>query len=184
MKKVFMVCVLLATALCTHAYTVKATVSVEKKTKWHIEFELENNDEDFTACQMDITLDSDQNLSGNSLKRDSLMRNHKLQLLGQNGHYHLMGYNMDNRILRGKEGALFSFSLEGNVKSLTINNVCFVRKGLTSVAPDAPADKTKKGGADKKSQEAQNECETVYIKKGKQVYTIDSRGLCIRYGKK
>ena len=49
MKKVFMVCALLVSAFCAQAYNLKATVSIEKKSKWRFDIALENNNLDFTV---------------------------------------------------------------------------------------------------------------------------------------
>ena len=50
------VCLYFATALLAQAYDIAATVFIEGETKWYFDIELANNDIDFTAFQMDITL--------------------------------------------------------------------------------------------------------------------------------
>ena len=176
-----MVCALLVSAFCAQAYNLKATVSIEKKSKWRIDIALENNNLDFTAFQMDITLDGDATIVSDNMTTDSLMRNHSLNLLGQDGKYHVTGFNTGSRVLKGKEGPLFSFTIEGKVDSITIDNVFFVKKDGSKVKP---YDIIKTAEDDKKTNSSPKEREVVFIKKGKKVYSIDYRGICIRKGSK
>ena len=181
MKRLFMACAFLASVCFAQAYNLKATVSIEKKSKWRIDIELENNNQDFTAFQMDITLEGDATIESDNMTTDSLMRRHSLSLMGQDGKYHLTGFSMDSRVLKGKEGPLFSFTVEGKVDSITIDNVFFVRTDCSKVKPYIY---TNTSEGDKKTNVGSKEREDVFIKKGTQVCRIDYRGIRIRKGKK
>ena len=176
-----MACALLVSVCCAQAYNLKATVSIEKKSKWRFDIVLENNNQDFTAFQMDVTLEGDAKIESDNMTTDSLMRHHSLNLSGREGKYHVSGFNMGSRVLKGKEGALFSFTIEGKVESITIDNVFFVRTDCSKVKPYIYA---KPSESNKKTYASPKEREVVFIKKGTQSYKIDYRGICIRKGKK
>ena len=176
-----MACAFLASVCFAQAYNLKATVSIEKKSKWRIDIELENNNQDFTAFQMDVALEGDATIESDNMTADSLMRHHLLNLSGKDGKFHVSGFNMGSRVLKGKEGPLFSFTIEGKVESITIDNVFFVRTDGSKVKPYIYA---KPAEGDKKTYASPKEREDVFIKKGTQVYQIDYRGIRIRKGKK
>lgn len=181
MKRILLACALFLSVFCAQAYNLKATVSLEKKSKWRFDIEIENNNQDFTAFQLDITLDGEAKLKSGNLTADSLMRHHSLNLSGKDGKYHVSGFNMGSRVLRGKEGRLFSFTIEGKVDSIAIDNVFFVRTDGSKVKPYIY---TNTAEGDKKTNASQKEREVVFMKKGTQAYKIDYRGICIRKGKK
>lgn len=173
MKKILTVCVLFAGTCLAQAYELVATVSVWDESQCHIDIELADNDVGFTAFQMNITLDGDAKLKRDSITSGPLMRDHNLKLNVQNGYYRVMGYNMENRIMHGKEGSLFSFTVVGDLKGISIGGITFVKTNGTGVEPNDCA----------KDKDADKENEVVYNMQDVQAFPIDRRGISIRRGK-
>ena len=186
MKKLLTTCSLLACAFLAHAYEIVATVSIEGDTKWYFDIELADNDIDFTAFQMDITLDGDVELTSDDLTRSKLAEKHTLMVGKPNGHYRILAYNIDNKALKGTKGELFSFTLDGNIRGITINKIIFSKANGTEVeAKDyiRPLDRDNDDAltdiaADK------DQSPVIYNLEGKQVFKIDRRGIYIQNGKK
>ena len=172
MKKLMTCCALLACASCAHAYDLVATVSIEEDTKWHFDIGLANNDIDFTAFQLDITLDGDDKIKSEDMESGQLMHRHTLMLATPHGHPRVVGYSLSGELLKGKEGPLFSFSIDSSIKGIIINRIFFIK-------PDG----TKVEAAVKDVPDGKDAVEVTYDMKGKQVYTIDRRGIRIRNAK-
>jgi len=172
MKKILTACAFFAGTHFAQAYELAATVSAWDETRWHFDIELADNDLDFTAFQMDITLDGDATLRRDSIACGSLMLNHSVVLGTPNGHYRIAGYNFGRNCLNGKEGALLSFTVVGDLKGIAIGDITFVTPDGNSMKPDVNT-KAKDGGEEKAN-------EVVYGKKRKQTYRIDCRGISIR----
>lgn len=169
MKKIITCCALLACACCAHAYELVATVSTEEETRWHLDIELADNDIDFAAFQLDITLDGDAKLERKNLKSGPLMHQHTLMLATPQEHYRIVGYNLSGTTFMGKEGLLFSFSIDGDVKGIVIDRFFFIK-----------SDGTKFEAAPGEDAEGQDAVEVTYDMKDKQSYRIDRRGISIR----
>ena len=172
MKKILTVCALLAGTQLAQAYELVATVSAWDETQCHIDIELTDNDTDFTAFQIDITLDGDAKLKRDSIHCGSLLADHNILLGMPNGQYRLAAYNMGNKKLNGKEGELVSFTVVGDLKGIAIGGITFVNSDCNSVKPDLKCE-TNDGDAKK-------EKEATYGMKGPQTYSIDRRGISIR----
>ena len=87
MKRIIAAFALFACAFFVKAYDIVATVSIEGNTKWYFDIELANNDIDFTAFQLDITLDSeDAEMKQTNMLRRWLMVDHNIRLTRR--HYH------------------------------------------------------------------------------------------------
>jgi len=180
-------CALFASVFFARAYDIVATVSIEGDTKWYFDIELANNDIDFTAFQMDVTLDSDLKLSRNDLELGDLAQSHDLLLANQDGHYRVVVYNSENACLKKTVGRLFSFALDGNIKGITINKIIFAKPDGTEVEADVftrPLDRINDADAIQKVQKDQEANHVIYNMEGKQVYRIDRRGIYIQNGKK
>ena len=172
MKKLLAAGALFAGSQLAQAYELVATVSAWDETRWHFDIELADNDIDFTAFQMDITLDGEATLRRDSIHCGSLLTNHNLMLGTPDGYYRVAAYNFGNKKMNGKEGALISFTVVGDVEGISIGGITFVDADCKSVKPALNTEA--KDGTEMK------EKEVVYDKKGKQSYRIDSRGICIR----
>ena len=189
MRKILVSCALFACALCAKAYDIAATVSIEGDTKWYFDIELANNNIDFTAFQMDITLDSNYELKSEDMQLGNLTQSHQLLLAKPGGHYRVVVYNLQNQCFSSPEGRLFSFELDGDIKGITINKIIFAQPDGTEVEAgvynraldrinDADAIGTVPEGDDQQIKKV------VYDTTGKQVYRIDRRGIYIQNGKK
>ena len=172
MKKIITCCTLLACALCAHAYELVATVGLEEETKWHFDIELANNDIDFTAFQLDITINGDAKLEREDMTSGLLMHNHTLMVAKPEDYYRVAGYSLSCATFKEKEGSLFSFSINGDINGIIINRVFFVK-------PDG----TKVEAAVNEVSDQQNLNEVTFDMKDKQTYRIDSRGIYIGNGK-
>ena len=159
-------CALLASVSCVHAYDLVATVSLEKETKWHFDIELADNDIDFTAFQLDISLDGDATLERKDMKSGPLMQRHTLMLATPQELYRVAGYNLSCAAFKAQEGHLFSFTIDGDIKGIVIKDFFFVK-------PDG----TKVEAAGEEEVEGQEAVEVTYELKDKQTYRIDRRGI-------
>lgn len=186
MRKIFTACALFACAYCAHAYDITTTVSIEGETKWYFDIELANNNVDFTAFQLDIMLEGDAELMETNLKKCELIPGHHLMLAQTDGHYRVLGFSPSNASLKGKEGQLFTFSIDGDIKGITINKIIFAKPDGTEVeAVDytRPLDRNDDDAVMGISA-SQKENTVIYDMEGKQVFKIDRRGIYIRNGKK
>ena len=186
MRRFFTACALFACAYCAHSYDITTTVSIEGETKWYFDIELANNDVDFTAFQLDITLEGDAELMETNLKKCELIPGHHLMLAQTDGHYRVLGFSPSNASLKEKEGQLFTFSIDGDIRGITINKIIFAKPDGTEVeAVDytRPLDRND-DDAVKGVSAAQKENTVIYDMEGKQVFKIDRRGIYIRNGKK
>ena len=182
MRKIFAICAFFGSALCTQAYELVARVSVEDGMRWRFDIELANNDIGFTAFQMDFCLDGEATLRREDMNSGELMYRHSLDLCTPEGCYRVAGYNMGKMLLKGKEGQLFSFTLDTDTKGITIGNITFVEPDGTSVKPDTCAEAS--DGKRKHAAELETLPMVTYNMKGEKVYRIDSRGISIRNGKR
>lgn len=172
MKKILTACALFAGSHLAQAYELVATVNAWDETRWHFDIELADNDTDFTAFQMDITLEGDAKLRRDSIHCGSLLADHNLMLATPSGRYRVAAYNMSNKNMDGKEGALISFTVVGDLKGITIGGITFVNAACKSVKPDLKSEAS--DGDEKKEREA------TYDVNGPQSYRIDRRGISIR----
>ena len=189
MKKLFLACAAFACALCTQAYDIVATVSIEGDTKWYFDIELANNNIDFTAFQMDIALDGEAELKDGDLNSSLLTQRHSLvsALKSKGRNYRVVCYNLENKTFKEKEGPLFSFSTDGDINSVTINKIIFVKPDGTEVEADVFTKALDRNGdpdAVKEVSGEQGASKVIYNLDGKQVYRIDRRGIYIQNGKK
>lgn len=188
MKKIFAVFAVMACAFSAKAYDVVAAVSIEGDTKWYFDIELENNDIDFTAFQLDITLDSkDVVLKSSDMERDALLADHSLQLSPLDGRYRIVCYSTSNSLLRSKTGRLFCLTLDGDIQGITINKIIFAKPDGTEVEADVftrTFDRYGDPDALRSVSEAQDVNKVIYNTDGKQRYRIDRRGIYIQNGKK
>lgn len=169
MKKLLTCLALLAWAFRAQAYELVATVSMDEDEKWHFDIELADNDIDFTAFQLDITLEGDAKLERKDLRSGQIMHRHSLMLAAPQGRYRLMGYSLSGIVFKEKEGPLFSFTLDGDIRGIFISGIFFIKPDGTKVEAAAGDDP-----------DAQDAPEVVYDMKSRQVYRIDRRGICIR----
>ena len=179
MKKILAACTLFAHAFSTQAYELVARVSIEDEARWRFDIELANNDIDFTAFQMDITLDGEAELRRENMNSGELMHKHSLSLGKPKGHYCVMGYNLGNEKLKGKNGPLFSFFIDADAKGIAIDNIIFVKTSGSEARPDTCAEGADADGAGSDQPEVNK---VVYDMKSEQTYSIDSRGIIIRNG--
>ena len=187
MKKFLTACTLFACALCAQAYDIVATVSIEGDTKWYFDIELANNNIDFTAFQLDITLDGDAELKESDLEKCELIPSHVLKLAQPEGRYRVVGYSESNTSFKNTDGRLFTFSLDGDIQGITINKIIFAKPDGTEVeAADytRALDRTGDPDAVKNVPAVQKENKVIYNMEGKQVFRIDRRGIYIENGKK
>lgn len=188
MKKTIVACALLMCAFSAKSYDIAATVSIEGETKWYFDIELANNDMDFTAFQLDITLDADDaEIKESDMTCCSLMSNHKLLLATTNGHYRVVGYSPSNEIFKRREGKLFSFEFDGDIKGITINKIIFAKPdGKEEEADVYTRTLNRKSDEDaiRGISEETEERKVTYDMTGKQVYRIDRRGIYIQNGRK
>lgn len=188
MRKIMVSCALFASVFFAKAYDIVATVSIEGDSKWYFDIELANNDIDFTAFQLDITLDAENvELKDEDMKTDQLLKDHTLMLAQPSGHYRVLAYNMSNKVFKEKEGRLFSFSLDGDIKGITINKIIFAKPDGTEMEADVftrPLDRINDADAIQKVQKDQEANHVIYNMEGKKVYRIDRRGIYIQNGKK
>ena len=150
----------------------KATAATLKEASLEFNILYDPADADFTAFQIDITLDGDAKLKRDSIHCGSLLADHNIMLGMPNGQYRLAAYNMGNKKLNGKEGELVSFTVVGDLKGIAIGGITFVNSDCNSVKPDL---KCKANDGD-----AKKEKEATYGMKGPQTYSIDRRGISIR----
>ena len=186
MRKIMIACALFASAFFARAYDIMATVSIEGETRWYFDIGLSNNDIDFTAFQLDVTLDGEAELVEGELKTSELIPNHTLMVARPDGHYRVLGFSMSNSSLTGTTGQLFSFAIDGDIKGITINKIIFAKPDGTEVEADVyekALDRTDEDAIADVSA-AQKENKVVYDMQGKQVYRIDRRGIYIQNGKK
>lgn len=169
MKKILTCCALLALAFSARAYELVATVSMEEDAKWHFDIELADNDIDFTAFQLELSIDGDAKLKQKDLVPGELLLRHSLMLGKPEGRYSIAGYNLNLKSFAGKEGPLFSFTIDGDVKDITINDLFFVLPDGTKVEAAA--------GDNAEEQEVRT---VIYGMNGKQTFRIDRRGICIK----
>ena len=182
-----MTCAFAACAFCAQAYDIVATVSIEDETKWYFDIELANNNVDFTAFQLDITIDGDVELKQSDLENCELIPEHKLMLAKPQGHYRVVGYSLSNSSMEQTNGRLFTFTLDGDIKGITINKIIFAKPDGTEVeAVDytRTLDRINDPDAVKDVPTAQKENKVIYNMEGKQVFRIDRRGIYIQNGKK
>jgi len=188
MRKLLTLCALFTCATFIRAYDIVAVVSIEGDTKWYFDIELENNKTSFTAFQLDITLDSeDAELQRSNLTGEELMADHSLVLAKPDGHYRVVGYSTANTVFTGKNGRLFSFELDGDIKGITINNIIFAKPDGTEVEAEVftrTLDRTGDPDAIRDATAVQQENKVIYNMEGKQVFQIDRRGIYIQNGKK
>lgn len=186
MKRIITCCALLTCAVCAHAYELVANVSKEDNTKWRFDIELANNDIDFTAFQMDITLEGDARLKNSDLVCGELTLNHRLMLSNPKGHYRVMALNTGLNPFKEKEGCLFSFTIDGDLEDISFDNIIFVMPDGTKVDAEFTTDALQNSNpdADKETSEEQGINKAVFDKGTKQAYRIDRRGICIQNGKK
>jgi len=186
MRKIFTACALLASTLCANAYDISATVSIEGDTKWYFDIELANNDIDFTAFQLDVTLDGEAQLLESDVMKCELMPNHSLMVANPNGHYRVIGFSTANAKLEKKEGQLFSFSVDGDIKGITINKIIFAKPDGTEVEAVDYTRPLNRNDDDavKNISASQKENKVIYNMEGKQVFKIDRHGIYIQNGKK
>lgn len=181
-----MACALFACAFFTSAYDIKTTVSIEGESIWYFDIELENNDIDFTAFQLDITLDSENaELKTADLHGDKLMADHALVLAKPDGHYRVVGYSQTNSLLQERNGCLFYFSVDGDIKGITINKIIFAKPDGTEVEADVytlPLNRDEDAVEEMAASQEMNK--VIYNMEGKQVYRIDRRGIYIQNGRK
>ena len=187
MKRIVAAFALFACTFFVQAYDIVATVSIEGNTKWYFDIELANNDIDFTAFQLDITLDSeDAEMKQTNMLRRWLMVNHNIRLTRLDGHYRVLGYSLSNEVFKTQEGMLFSFELDGDIKGITINKIIFAKPDGTEVEADVynrPLDRDNDDAISNVTA-SQKENKVIYNMEGKQVYRIDRRGIYIQNGKK
>lgn len=169
MKKLLTCCTLLLSAFGARAYDLVAIVSMEEETKWHFDIELADNNIDFTAFQLDITLDGDAKLERKDLTSGEIMHRHSLMLAAPQEHYRVMGYSLSGIVFKEQEGPLFSFTIDGDIRGIVIKGISFIKPDGTKVEAAAGDDP-----------DAQDAPEVVYDMKARQVYRIDRRGICIR----
>jgi len=187
MKRIVAAFALFACAFFVQAYDIVATVSIEGNTKWYFDIELANNDIDFTAFQMDITLDSeDAVLTQANMLRRWLMANHIIKLSKLKGRYRVVGYSQSNEVFNRKNGMLFSFEIDGDIKGITINKIIFAKPDGTEVEADVYTRTLDPDNDDaiRDVSASQQENKVIYNMEGKQVYRIDRRGIYIQNGKK
>ena len=175
MKKMLMCCALLASASFAHAYDLVATASLVEESKWHFDIQLANNDIDFTAFQLDIALDGDAKLERKDMKTGPLMRLHSLMLVTPQDLYRVAGYNLSCVPFKEKEGTLFSFTLDGDIKGIVIKDFFFVMPDGTKVEADIAE------GVDVAEEtDVVDAGEVAYELKDKQSYRIDRRGISLQ----
>lgn len=188
MKKIFTICTALACAFCAKAYDIVATVSIEGETKWYFDIELENNTIGFTAFQMDITLDAEGvELKSSDIVCDDIMSGHSMMLAKPEGRYRIVGYSTSNSTLKNETGRLFHFTLDGDITGITINNIIFAKPDGTEIEAKEftkPLDRVNDPDAIQKVSGEEDVNRVIYNMEGKQVYTIDRRGIYIQNGKK
>ena len=187
MKRILTACLFFATALLAQAYDIAATVFIEGETKWYFDIELANNDIDFTAFQMDVTLFGNATLDEENLTTSELTHTHKLMLAAPGEqHYRVVGFNSSNANLTKKEGRLFSFTIDGNIIGIYINKIIFAMADGTEVEADAYLRPLNRNDEDavKDAPVGKDVNKVVYDMEGKQVFRIDRHGLYIQNGKK
>lgn len=177
MRKILLAGVLFAGAVSAKAYELVAKVSLEDDTRLRFDIELANNDMAFTAFQLDITLDGEATLRRENMNSGELMHNHSLVLNSPKGHYCVLGYSMGKSCLKGAEGPLFSFTLDGDTSGLVIDDIVFVKTDGTREEPAEPV-KTADGKEETAARPATNK--VFFNMEGQQTFRIDSRGICIR----
>ena len=187
MKKILAACTLLASSLCAQAYGVVAAVSIEDETKWYFDIELADNDLDFTAFQLDITLEGDVELSSSDLIKSALIPEHTLRIAKLGKNYRVLGYSLTNNVLSSQNGQLFSFTLDGDIKGITINKIIFAKPDGTEVEAaiyEKALDRNSDEDAVREVPASQEVNKVIYNMEGRQVYNIDRRGIYIQNGKK
>ena len=178
MKTKLTICIaFFACCLSVQAYNLEATVSIDEEAKWHIDIGLTDNDIDFTAFQFDIILDGEATLERDSFICSSLLKKHTFMLGTPKEGYRVYVYNMSNQCLKGKEGRLLSFVVDGEAKGICIKGIAFVKPDGSRVEPDIKAKFLRKGKKDSSKLQVN---EVVYNKKGEKTYKIDRRGISIR----
>lgn len=185
MKKILTACALFACACCAQAYDIEASVSIAGKDTWFFDIELANNNIDFTAFQVDITLDGDAKLKKKDLTGGELLNGHNIMLATPDGHYRVVGYSLSKAILKKQNGLLFSFIVDGDISGITINKIIFVKPDLTEVEADVftkPLDRD--ADAIQEVPAEQEPSKVIYDMSGRKVYKIDRRGIYIQNGKK
>ena len=185
MKKIMTACALFGCALCAQAYDIVASVSITGTKTWFFDIELADNNIDFTAFQIDITLDGNAKLQQKDLMSGELLSNHDLVLAAPEGHYRVVGYSTTRAIFKKREGRLFTFAVDGNITGITINKIIFSKSDGTEVEADVFTQPLNRDDDAIETVSAEPEINTVtYDMSGKQVYKIDRRGIYIRNGKK
>ena len=170
MRKLLAACALFGGWQMAQAYELVAKASAWDETRWHFDIELADNDIGFTAFQLDITLEGDVRLNRDSITCGRLAKKHNVMLIKPEGHYCVVAYQQENKILDGKEGPLFSFTVVGDLESITIGNVRFVRPDGTSIPPAV---------CDEDGREGERQERMDPDIRDSQDFRIDRRGICI-----
>lgn len=186
MKKTLLACSLLFGAVSMHAYDVVTSVSIDEGSQWNFDVELADNEQEFIAFQMDVTLDGAASLLQNSLHEGPLCRNHRVAIGEPEGRLRILGYSMQSEPFAGSEGHLCSFSIAGEVSGVKIDKIIFVKADGTEVEAKAYSKPLNRADYEDgiQSVEANRPQKVVYDLSGKQVYHIDQRGIYIQNGQK
>lgn len=189
MKKLSLFFFLMLSVCGAMAYDISATVDMPEEDTWLLTLELSGNDADFCAFQLDVTLDGSGVMDGEQVTAGSVCGSHRLALgspEGQ-GHYRIVGYNMQNAPFDKQEGTVVTFKVTGALNGIAINRILFSKSDGTEVeASDYAKSIDRKDYEDGMSRVATDRKERVvtYNMAGQQVYAIDRRGIYIQKGKK
>lgn len=132
MKKKLCFCMMLLTAQFASAYQVAVSMLQENDSTWTFNVCLEENDLDFTAFQMDVTLEGEAALPEESLVCDTLMGDHQLMLGTPSGKYRIVGFSKTSTPFKGQNGSLLTFTVKGNPSTISINKIQFVEPDATA----------------------------------------------------
>ncbi len=171
------------------AFDISATVDMPEENTWELTIELSGKDADFCAFQFDVMLDGSGVVDGEQVTAGPVCGSHRLALgcLEGQGHYRIVGYNMQNAPFDEQEGTVVRFRVTGALSGIAINRILFSKSDGTEVeASDYAKSIDRNDYEDGIVRVATDRKERVvtYNMAGQQVYTIDRRGIYIRKGKK
>lgn len=132
MKKILSFCMLLLMVQAASAIEVSVLMIQVNDSTWNFNVCLGENDQDFTAFQMDVALEGDALVPEASLSRDTLLSDHNIMLGTPKGKYRIVAYSINSTTFKSQNGSLLSFMVNGNPSSVSIDNIMFVEPDATA----------------------------------------------------
>lgn len=131
MKKIFSLFVLFLLVRAANAYELSVTMFQVNDSTWNFNVCLDENDMEFTAFQMDVTLEGEATVPEAGLVCDTLLCNHNLMLGTPEGKHRIIAFSTDSTPFKNQNGKLFSFAVKGNPSTISVDNILFAEPDAT-----------------------------------------------------